>query len=457
MAFRREIVCLILSSYHVLKTSIIAVHGVNETSIDAWTDLASQILWLRDLLPGTIQRARVLSYGHSASVDSFYGKGSIDKIQQHAHTLVKEIQEYRALDDCSHRPIIFVCHGLGGMLVKKALFYASTKLSSEKHLYSVFISTYAVLFFGTPHEGCHETNWTFGKTPNRLFRRSGKRRDWPTLRMISDEFANLTKQFRLHLFWETRETDYGGEKNFVVEEASAAPLIKDAERIGLDATHSSMVKLTDEHKHYLIILNAVTQYCHEAPPVISRRWKHAHAVLGRADTNELFNLMGTAFDVHNDNQPFQYVKAASKELRNKHFHIPQAVSSIFTGREDISREVEAALFTQDPEVARQQKRFIIYGIGGSGKTQFTCKFAQDFRERYLRKFLCRWRFSPMRILTDHCLQLLGCILDRRHLCRNRKTVILQTRETRRSRRDSGLGETLAFPLRRALASYPEQR
>ncbi len=28
-----------------------------------------------------------------------------------------------------------------------------------------------------------------------------------------------------------------------------------------------------------------------------------------------------------------------------------------------------------------QKRFVVYGTGGSGKTQFCCKFAQDNQDR----------------------------------------------------------------------------
>lgn len=28
-----------------------------------------------------------------------------------------------------------------------------------------------------------------------------------------------------------------------------------------------------------------------------------------------------------------------------------------------------------------QKRYVIYGLGGSGKTEFCCKFAQDNREQ----------------------------------------------------------------------------
>jgi hypothetical protein len=68
---------------------------------------------------------------------------------------------------------------------------------------------------------------------------------------------------------------------------------------------------------------------------------------------------------------------------NKHFYTPQAVSSIFTGRvtdlDTLRRCLEA------PAAANQtnaQKRFVVYGLPGSGKTQFCCKFASDNKQRY---------------------------------------------------------------------------
>lgn len=72
---------------------------------------------------------------------------------------------------------------------------------------------------------------------------------------------------------------------------------------------------------------------------------------------------------------------ASLISSNKYFNIPQSVSSIFTGRETLLEELKQA-FEGTPANDHMQKRFIIYGLGGSGKTQFCCKFAQDNRENF---------------------------------------------------------------------------
>ncbi|KIH89699.1 hypothetical protein SPBR_06403 [Sporothrix brasiliensis 5110] len=73
------------------------------------------------------------------------------------------------------------------------------------------------------------------------------------------------------------------------------------------------------------------------------------------------------------------VKEAST---NKHFDTPQSVSSIFTGREALLDELRSFLVQPPGPAKRQQRRFVIQGLGGSGKTQFCCKFADDNRDSF---------------------------------------------------------------------------
>lgn len=37
---------------------------------------------------------------------------------------------------------------------------------------------------------------------------------------------------------------------------------------------------------------------------------------------------------------------------------------------------------EGPPAREPQQRFVLYGLGGSGKTQMALKFASDHRERY---------------------------------------------------------------------------
>ncbi|KAL9058685.1 MAG: hypothetical protein Q9206_001820 [Seirophora lacunosa] len=74
---------------------------------------------------------------------------------------------------------------------------------------------------------------------------------------------------------------------------------------------------------------------------------------------------------------------ASGMRLNKHFYIPRAVSSMFTGRVDLLEDLRSCLFdaSTPTEKKHTQRRFVIHGLGGSGKTDFCCKFAQDNRQR----------------------------------------------------------------------------
>ena len=74
--------------------------------------------------------------------------------------------------------------------------------------------------------------------------------------------------------------------------------------------------------------------------------------------------------------------AVSVAAPNKHFDIPQPVSSFYTGRKAYLENLRGIFITPAPPgLLQQQKRFVINGVGGSGKTQFCSKFAEINRER----------------------------------------------------------------------------
>ncbi|PKY00777.1 hypothetical protein P168DRAFT_275238 [Aspergillus campestris IBT 28561] len=77
------------------------------------------------------------------------------------------------------------------------------------------------------------------------------------------------------------------------------------------------------------------------------------------------------------------VTAVSTRTPNEFFDIPQPVSSYYTGRARYLEELQNILVasTADEQDPRQQ-RFVVYGMGGAGKTQFCCKFAEQNRESY---------------------------------------------------------------------------
>jgi hypothetical protein len=67
--------------------------------------------------------------------------------------------------------------------------------------------------------------------------------------------------------------------------------------------------------------------------------------------------------------------------KNKHWCVPRSVNTLFTGRTDILQRIESDLTTTTD--LGQQRRFVITGIGGQGKSEICLKVADLVRERYV--------------------------------------------------------------------------
>ncbi|KAE8555151.1 hypothetical protein TMatcc_005261 [Talaromyces marneffei ATCC 18224] len=118
---------------------IVAIHGDGGHYIDSWTHPDGQIFWLRDLLPGIIPQSRVLSFGYSASKSEFVPAEEI------CRGLLKGISEVRQDPSIARqRPIIFLAHSFGVLLLKATLAMSSSEFNS------IIPSTRGIIFFGSP-------------------------------------------------------------------------------------------------------------------------------------------------------------------------------------------------------------------------------------------------------------------------------------------------------------------
>jgi signal recognition particle GTPase len=63
--------------------------------------------------------------------------------------------------------------------------------------------------------------------------------------------------------------------------------------------------------------------------------------------------------------------------------VPHLLSPVFTGQNEICRCLDLSLALERHAQPQVQRRFVLYGLGGSGKTQICVRFAQVYRERYI--------------------------------------------------------------------------
>ncbi|MCJ1384063.1 hypothetical protein MMC17_007179 [Xylographa soralifera] len=371
-------------SSHAPVADIVAVHGIRGSGLEAWTDTASGILWLRDLFPHQRYNVRVLIYHYNAEAFSSLGNSSADRILPFANSLVAELCADRQLVGASKRPIIFVCHGFGGLLVKRALAFSSTRRAQAvEHLRSVFISTYGIIFLGTPHNGVRKESLLL-LHQHSLFDKLGPSQSVlnllkgsEMLQEITDQFAPLMKRFAIYNFWEQRRTKLSDLSTYVVEEESAAPAWDDAERCGIYATHDGMIKFLGVHDQgYRVVLETLARYIATAPALIQLRWDKDVETLEHERQLEAENLM---------KPPLRYLISdnGKKPNRNEWFIVPRCSSTYFTGRRLYAEVVREKLGPVNHlDEANRHKICVIYGLGVSGKTQFCLRYAEDNKSRY---------------------------------------------------------------------------
>lgn len=91
---------------------IVAIHGLNGDAYTTWQH-ENGTLWLRDLLPSALPGSRVFTYGYPSEL---FWSNSVAKLRDYSGNLLNSL---KAVSEGKQRPIIFVCHSLGGIVCKQ--------------------------------------------------------------------------------------------------------------------------------------------------------------------------------------------------------------------------------------------------------------------------------------------------------------------------------------------------
>ncbi|PVH98023.1 hypothetical protein DM02DRAFT_616112, partial [Periconia macrospinosa] len=248
---------------------IIAVHGLGGHYQKTWTE-ANGEFWLRDSVPSKLQdsklNSRVFSYGYNSS--TAFSKAVTD-ITDEAAMLLERIRGERKSQSDRLKPIIFIAHSLGGILVKKAMIHAHQRLREYGELLD---SIKGVIFFGTPHRGSDAAYWAsyaarvlktiqLGRGTNDKFV-SDLRRNSKAFAEISEQWVERAAPLRIRTFYET-ELLYG---EHVVDKDSARLGLPNEVAIGIaGSNHKSMCKFGDfNSQKYKPVSNAVEELVEHA-------------------------------------------------------------------------------------------------------------------------------------------------------------------------------------------------
>ncbi len=139
------------------KRQTVRTEAVNGQPSAATSESNTGCFWPFDLVPDDFDNVRILTYGYDSSPTHFYKGSTIQMtITQHAQQLLQQITNART--QCRGRPIIFVAHSLGGILVKDMIIH-SGKYEYQPKFLDVSKCTFAIIFFGTPHLGANAARY----------------------------------------------------------------------------------------------------------------------------------------------------------------------------------------------------------------------------------------------------------------------------------------------------------
>ncbi|KAL8788593.1 MAG: hypothetical protein Q9195_007237 [Heterodermia aff. obscurata] len=116
--------------------------------------------------------------------------------------------------------------------------------------------------------------------------------DSEVLQNITDQFAPLQYRYRVFFFWEQERTDLKYTKDYIVDEASAAPILDDTERSGIAADHCEMCRFDrKDSPGFRTVIAALKRYCDEAPGVVRVRQRETKSELDAQRWSETQQLL----------------------------------------------------------------------------------------------------------------------------------------------------------------------
>ncbi|KAK4203176.1 hypothetical protein QBC40DRAFT_219804 [Triangularia verruculosa] len=111
--------------------------------------LSTDVYWPLDFLPQSCPNARIFTWGYHTLVVDKKPLCLQGDIFAHASEFLLELATTRAALGTQARPLVFVAHSTGGVVVKEILRLAD--LERDGPLKDVLLSTSAVVFLGSPH------------------------------------------------------------------------------------------------------------------------------------------------------------------------------------------------------------------------------------------------------------------------------------------------------------------
>lgn len=353
------------------QVDVVFVHGLGSDSSNAWSCIDAstqgQVSWpVTELPPRLETRSRILAYDYDTdftTVEYLVSRTLLYQSKRLAEALSRRRQ------GSSQRPIIFVCHSLGGIVVKNALVYA--KSSQRPDLEEVFDAVYGIVFLGTPHTTSPKA--LADSLSNILVRLGLDTRDSlrhelysrsTTLAYSLERFKPLATNLSIYAISDTSSLSRQ-DSGFDKERENDRHIY-----LSLDRDHAGLAKFsrrTDQDLHHII--DCINKLCVDAV----KRTTESIAQKGKAS---LHPRMSAEDKVHD----LGIGKALKTHLKNHPPSLGDAERENFRLLEEhFCRWFKDSPSPSDPDAWPVA---ILQGPAGSGKTQTALEYVSHHRGQY---------------------------------------------------------------------------
>ncbi|KAH8769342.1 hypothetical protein BGZ57DRAFT_929661 [Hyaloscypha finlandica] len=325
------------------EVELIAIHGLGSNPETAWAfqmpTPKPPVLWLRDLLPheDALKRMKIIQVNHQTRWDA---NVSDVAFEDHARAVLQVMETvHRDIG----RPIIFVAHSFGGLLLEKALLLAKQELSP------IATDVRGLLFLGVPHGGTEAAFWASLLSCTAYWRGSSTTL-LEYLALGSEEIKRLENEFR---------------NSYVLQKTNRRqilPRIVDFFELRPEKIRSFVLGTTVNSQ------SAGNRYGEEVMLDTDHRGLNKYG--SRKNTN--YQKV-----VEQIKETYEYALQTSTSKANVEptINVPFSQDKRFVDRDGIAHEICTHILKFD-----EHKRLAVVGLGGMGKSQIAIQVAYSLQE-----------------------------------------------------------------------------